>query len=39
MYRVILKYKIYPFNTYSEALKFKRENGGEIYQKIGSYGG
>ena len=38
MYRVISNFKIYNFNNYSEALAFKQENGGTIYQKIGSYG-
>ena len=37
MYRVLLNYKVYPFDSYSEALKFEQENGGTIYQKV--YGG
>ena len=37
MYRVLLNYKVYPFETYSEAFKFKQEHGGIIYQKV--YGG
>ena len=39
MYRVILNWKVIPFDTYSEALDFQQQNGGTIYQKIGSYGG
>lgn len=39
MYRVLLKWKSFPFETYSEALSFQQQNGGVIYQKIGSYGG
>lgn len=38
MYRVRLHWKIVPFNTYSEALAFKQQYGGTIYQKVGSYG-
>lgn len=37
MYKVILNWKIVPFNNYSEALAFKNKYGGKIYQKIGSY--
>ena len=36
MYRVMFKYKIYPFKLYSEALEFKNKNGGTIYQKVSS---
>lgn len=38
MYRVLLHWKKIQFNTYSEALAFKQQYGGIIYQKIGSYG-
>ena len=34
MYRVILKFKSYPFDSYSEALQFQQENGGLIYGRI-----
>ena len=37
MYKVILNWKIVPFDTYSKALAFKNQYGGTIYQKIGSY--
>ena len=37
MYRVILNWKVIPFDTYSEALLFQQKYGGKIYQKIGSY--
>ena len=37
MFRVRLNFKIYPFKNYSEALQFKMENGGQIYQLV--YGG
>lgn len=39
MYRVVLNWKVIPFETYSEALTFQIKYGGTIYQKIGSYGG
>jgi len=40
MYRVITSnYKVIPFERLYEAFSFKKENGGTIYQKIGSYGG
>lgn len=32
MYRVILKFETYPFETYSEALSFRNTNGGTIYE-------
>ena len=38
MYRVLLNWKVIPFDSYSEALAFKQKYGGKIYQKIGSYG-
>ena len=39
MYRVILNWKVIPFDSYFEALTFKQQYGGKIYQKVGSYGG
>lgn len=33
-YRVIVDCKIHKFNTYGEALKFKLENGGDLYEQI-----
>jgi hypothetical protein len=38
MYRVVLHWKIVPFDNYSKALAFHQKYGGTIYQKIGSYG-
>lgn len=38
MYRVLLNWKVIPFDSYSKALAFKQEYGGVIYQKVGSYG-
>ena len=39
MYRVITSnYKVIPFERLYEALSFKKENGGTVYQRIGSYG-
>jgi hypothetical protein len=37
MYRVVTQFKVVPFDSYSEALAFKQQYGGKIYQKIGSY--
>lgn len=35
MYRVLVKgHLVYPFEYYSQALEFKRANGGKIYQKV-----
>jgi len=34
MYRVILNNKIYPFNSYAEAVNFKWANGGILYVKV-----
>lgn len=34
MYRIMLKGRIYPFKSYLEALAFKDENGGQIYQMV-----
>ena len=31
MFRVINKMEVFPFTKYSEALLFKRENGGTMY--------
>ena len=42
MYRVLcngIKPSIKKCNTYSEALQYKYEHGGVIYQKVGSYNG
>lgn len=33
-YRIVLNFKIYPFDNYSEALKFKLENGGVLYEQV-----
>lgn len=32
MYRVVLRFESYPFETYSEALAFKAISGGVIYE-------
>ena len=32
-YRVILNYKVYPFNSYLEAWNFVHDNGGIMYRK------
>lgn len=34
MYRVMLKCKLFPFDSYSEALQFKQQYGGTIYMKV-----
>lgn len=31
MFRVVCKFEVFPFTKYSEALLFKRENGGTMY--------
>ena len=32
MYRVVLRFESYPFDSYSEALSFRNTNGGVIYE-------
>lgn len=32
-YRVKVGFKVHKFNKYSDALKFKQDNGGIIYQQ------
>lgn len=39
MYRVIYRYRVYCFDDYAEAKKFKLENGGVIYEKCFSTAG
>lgn len=34
MYKVLVNHKYHSFDTYSEALSFKQENGGVIYMKV-----
>lgn len=36
MYRVLIGFRAYPFNTYDEALMFKKMYGGTVYIKTAS---
>lgn len=38
MFKVVINYKYYSFEKYSDALRFKNKNGGTLYQKICTYG-
>ena len=33
-YRVIVKWKIHKFDTYSKALEFSQETGGTLYEQV-----
>lgn len=33
-FRVILDFKVHKFKTYSEALLFKQQNGGTMYEQV-----
>ena len=34
MYKVVVNFKTYSFDRYSEALNFKLEHGGIIYERV-----
>ena len=36
MYRVINRFKTNKFDCYSEAMQFKQQYGGTVYQKVAS---
>ena len=33
-FRVVLDFKVYKFDSYSQALLFKQENGGVMYEQV-----